>query len=62
MNKKLLSIVAVFVAAGIAVLCVLFILDFYNKGLEVPDRVWGLLGVMLALLFGIQLPTPGQKQ
>ena len=62
MDKVWLSKVSVLVAGTIAILCVIFILDFYNKGLETPDRVWGLLGMMLMLIFGIQLPTIGGKQ
>lgn len=61
MDKAWLSKFAVLAAFAIVILCVVFILDFYNKGLEPPDRVWGLLGAGLMLLFGIQLPTPGSK-
>jgi multisubunit Na+/H+ antiporter MnhB subunit len=61
MDKKWLSKAAVIVACTIALLCTVFVLDAYNKGIEVPDRVWGLLGMVLMLIFGITLPTPGAK-
>lgn len=62
MDKAWLSKFSVVAAFIIVILCTLFVLDSYGKGVEVPERVWGLLGGGLALLFGIQLPSPGQKQ
>ncbi len=61
MDKVWLSKLSVVAAFIIVILCTIFVLDSYNKGVEVPERVWGLLGGGLMLLFGIQLPTPGQK-
>lgn len=61
MDKVWLSKAAVIVASIIVLLCVIFVLDSYNKGAEIPERVWGLLGAGLMLIFGVQLPTPGQK-
>lgn len=61
MDKVWLSKAAVIVASLIVLLCVLFVLDSYNKGTEIPERVWGLLGAGLMLIFGVQLPTPGAK-
>lgn len=61
MDKVWLSKISVLVAATIVILCVVFVLDSYTKGIEIPERVWGLLGAGLMLIFGVQLPTPGQK-
>lgn len=62
MDKVWLSKAAVIVAVAIVLLCTVFILDSSSKGIEIPERVWGLLGAGLMLIFGVQLPTPGNKQ
>lgn len=62
MDKVWLSRAAVVMACIIVLLCVLFVLDSYHRGAEIPERVWGLLGAGLMLIFGVQLPTPGAKQ
>lgn len=61
MDKVWLSKISVIVAALIVLLCTVFVLDSYGKGIEIPERVWGLLGGGIMLLFGIQLPSPGAK-
>lgn len=62
MDKVWLSKASVVVAAAITIICVVCVVLCARQGIEVPDRVWGLLGAGLMLMFGVQLPTPGARQ
>ena len=50
------------VAATVTILCLVAILDMTTKGIEIPERIWTILGGTLLFTLGLNLPPPNQTK